>query len=154
MMFLSHVLFGFISGFFACKLLGCNNVFLFAAVASAASAIPDIDHIGSRIGRKLPPFSVIANALFSHRGFIHSVFPPLLLYFILAKTNSVIAAAALVGYTSHLLLDAATTRGIRPFAPVLKMRIRGFIRTGSSAEKIIALLMLTVAIAVVFSEIV
>jgi len=153
MMFLSHVLFGILSGFFACEFLNCNNSFLFVLIATAASAIPDIDHLNSKISRKLPPFAVISNTLFGHRGFIHSVFPPLLLYFVLVKIDSLIAAAVLVGYLSHIFLDATTTRGIRPFYP-LRFKIKGFIKTNSFTEKIISFLLIMVIIAVTFSRVV
>jgi len=152
MMFLSHVLFGILSGFLGCSFLGCNSTFLFVAVAAIASIIPDIDHLYSKVSRKLPPFAILFSVLFKHRRFIHSLFPPLLLYMVLSQVDSSVAAAFLIGYVSHLLLDATTTRGIAFFYP-LPFRIKGFIRTNSLAEKIVALLLLIAVIAVVFSEI-
>ncbi len=149
MMFLTHVLFGILSGYVASGFLGFGNNLLFAAVAAAASVLPDIDHVSSKLGRMLPPFSVILNLLFSHRGFLHSVFPPLLLYFIIASASREIASAVLVGYVSHLLLDATTTKGIRFLHP-LPVKIRGFIRTNSFVEKIILLLLL-MAVIIAFS---
>ncbi|MBS3132501.1 metal-dependent hydrolase [Candidatus Woesearchaeota archaeon] len=152
MMFFSHLLFGILSGFLGCKFLGCGNEFLFAAIAAVASVIPDIDHLYSKVSRKLPPFAVVLS-VFRHRGFIHSLFPPLILYFVLIKLDYLLAAATLVGYASHLVLDAATTNGIRPLYPVIKIRIAGFIRTNSFAEKVITLMLLVLAIAFAFSEI-
>lgn len=149
MMFLTHVLFGILSGYIACSFLGCGSSLLLIAVAAAAAVIPDLDHVSSKLGRRLPPLALILNFLFSHRGFLHSVFPPLLLYFIISRISPLIAAAVLAGYISHLLLDATTTRGIRPFHP-FPIRIRGFIRTNSFVEKIVALLLIIV-ISVVFS---
>lgn len=152
MMFFTHLLFGTLSGLLGCNFFGCNNTFLFVAVAAAASAIPDIDHLSSRISRKLPPFAMLFSVLFKHRGFLHSFFPPLFLYFVLVRADYLIAAAVLAGYASHLLLDATTVKGVQPLYPVVKTRIRGFIVTNSFAEKIVALLLLITVIAVVFLE--
>ncbi len=149
MMFLTHLLFGILSGYLACSFLGCGSAFSFAAVAAAASLLPDLDIASSWLGRRLPPFAVVLNFLFGHRGFLHSVFPLLLLYFVISRISLLLAAAVLVGYVSHLLLDATTTKGIRPFHP-LPLKIRGVIRTNSFVEKII-LLLLAIAIILVFS---
>jgi len=153
MMFVSHLLFGILSGFVGCAFLGCSNTFLFIVIAAASSSFPDIDHLHSKISRKLVPFAIVSSTLFKHRGFTHSLFPPLLLYFVLIKVDYLIATAILIGYISHLLLDATTTRGIRPLSPLLKMRVAGFIRTNGFAEKIITLLLLIIIIAIVFFKI-
>jgi len=138
MMFLSHALFGFLSGFFVCNFLSCQNPIVFIALSTIASSFPDIDHLNSKISRKLRPFAVITTAFFSHRGFLHSVFPPLIIYALLIRVDSLIATAILIGYLSHLLLDATTTRGIRPFYP-LNFKIKGIIKTNSLAEKLVIL---------------
>ncbi len=143
MMFVTHLLFGILSGYTFSGFLGFGSSALFIAVAAAASALPDIDHVSSKIGRKLPPFSVVINFLFSHRGFMHSVFPPLLLYFAIYRMSNLAAASVLVGYVSHILLDATTTKGVRPLHP-LPLKIRGVIRTGSFLEKMVALLLMLV----------
>lgn len=147
MMFLTHVLFGIFSGYIAHSFLGYDSSLLFVAVAVAASLLPDIDHVSSWLGRRLPPFSVILSLLFSHRGFLHSLFPPLLLYFMIRRISPLIAAAVLAGYVSHLLLDAATTRGVRILYP-LSFKIKGFIRTNSFMERIVALLLIITVAAV------
>ena len=152
MMFLSHVLFGILSGFLGCKVLDCNNIFLFAGIAAISSVIPDIDHLYSKISRKLPPFAIVFSVLFKHRGLIHSLWPPLLLYIALRPVSFLVADAFLIGYISHLLLDATTTRGIRFFYP-LPFKIKGFIRTNSFLERIITLLLLTSVIALAYLEI-
>ncbi len=147
MMFLTHLLFGILSGYFASGFLGFGNILLFVAVAAVASLLPDIDHVSSWLGRKLSPFSAVINFLFHHRGFMHSIWVPLLLYFIMGRISSLIAAALLVGYVSHILLDAATTKGIRPFHP-LPIKLKGVIRTNGFIEKIILLLLIVLSVAV------
>ncbi len=149
MMFLTHLLFGTLSGYLFSHFLGFGSSASFIAVAAAASLLPDIDHVSSKLGRMLPPFSAILSLLFSHRGFLHSVFPPLMLYFMISRISQLIAAAVLVGCVSHLLLDAATTKGIRPLHP-LPLKIRGVIRTNGFVERMVALLLIIV-VAVAFS---
>ncbi len=152
MMFLSHVLFSILSGYGACSFLGCSNELLFIAIAAVASIVPDIDHVSSFIGRRLPPFSLLLNFFFKHRGLLHSFLPLLPLFFILSRIlTKEIATAVVIGYSSHLILDATTVKGIRPLYP-LKLRIRGFIRTNSFAEKLVTLLLLIIVIIVIFSK--
>ena len=153
MMFLSHLLFGILSGYVACNFLNCNNPFLFVIIAAVSSSFPDIDHVNSKISRKLPPFAIVSKTFFAHRGFIHSLFPPLLLYLIIRSIDPLIATAVLVGYISHLMLDATTTRGIRPLAPLIKFRFKGPIKTNSFFEKIVMFLLLIVIISLTFFDI-
>lgn len=111
-----------------------------AAIATAAlfSALPDTDMVKSRAGRNLQPFSTLAAFMFHHRGFLHSFAFAILVYFgMLHLFSQSIAAAAAVGYSSHLSLDAMTKKGIRPFAPFSKAKIKGFVKTGGFLEKII-----------------
>jgi inner membrane protein len=138
MMFLSHTLFGLLLGFLACNFLNCQNPAVFITLAAISSSFPDIDHLNSKISRKLKPFAIIATTFFTHRSFLHSVFPPLIIYALLVRVDHVIATAILVGYLSHLILDATTTRGIKPFYP-LNFKIKGIIKTNSLAEKLIIL---------------
>ena len=40
----------------------------------------------------------------------------------------------LVGFASHLFIDALTPAGIMPLQPLLSFRVRGFVKTGSLLE--------------------
>lgn len=152
MMFLTHILFGFIFSYISCTLLQCNNQVLFITTGTAASILPDLDHLHSKIGRKLQPFSVILNYLFHHRGFVHSIFPPLLLYLLLVSIDSLIAMAIFIGYASHLLLDALTVSGIRPFHPILKFKLKGFVRANGISEKLVTVLFVFIMILVLLQK--
>lgn len=145
MMFVSHLLFGMLAGILGCSFLRCDNVVVFASVSAFASMIPDLDHLNSKISRKLQPFAVILS-LFRHRGFVHSVFPPIMLYFLLLSFDFYIAAAVFIGYLSHLLLDSLTVKGVRLLYPVVPFRISGFIKTNSFSEKILAVMLLVLLI--------
>lgn len=149
MMFLTHVLFGILSGYLAHNFLGYSSSLSFVAVAAAASMLPDIDSVSSKLGRKLPPFAVVLSFIFHHRGFMHSIFPPLLLYFIISRISPLIAAAVLVGYVSHLLMDATTTNGVKFLYP-LPFKIRGVIRTNSFMEKIVVMLLILTIVLLAF----
>ena len=43
-----------------------------------------------------------------------------------------------IGYSAHLIADAMTVEGIKPFAPFSKETIKGPLRTGSIFETAIA----------------
>ena len=55
--------------------------------------------------------------------------------------NSEIGIAIFLGYFSHLIADALTKNGIKPFYPLLNMKINGFFRTNSLLEKIFFLIL-------------
>jgi len=96
------------------------------------SALPDIDHPKSRVGRFARPFSF----LFEHRGFFHSFFAlalfPVLIFFL--SGSVMYSSALLIGYASHIFLDSLSLRGIMPFHPLLRFRMSGFLRSGAFYE--------------------
>jgi inner membrane protein len=146
MMFFSHAAFGLLAGIGGCAFTGCSSLLVFVAISSTAALLPDMDHTSSFLGRRLKPFSIIFRFLFRHRGLLHSFLPAFLLYGALALTTTTeIASAAFIGYASHLILDALTPQGVRPFWP-LKYRIRGPIRTKSIGEKVLFTLLVTGAL--------
>ncbi len=141
MIFLTHILGGvlavaYFGSFFS--VYGSGSVKIVAiAVAALFSILPDIDMVKSKAGKHLQPFSTVISFIFRHRGFLHSfVFAALVYLGMRYLVSPQIAAAAAVGYSSHLALDALTKEGIKPLFPLSKMRIKGFIRTGSFLEKI------------------
>lgn len=114
--------------------------FLVTAAAVLVSGVPDLDN--------RPPLSYV----FSHRGFTHtipfalmfsgifavffanSLFAPIAFFAELGVTGSapgamkttltaVLFVGLLTGYLSHLLGDAITVKGIRPFWPLSNQRI-------------------------------
>ena len=102
------------------------------------SLLPDVDHEGSKINHLLPITRWVP-WLFSHRGFFHSLFPPLLLLFgAMALGYPLIGFYVTIGYLSHLLSDMLTQAGIGPLHPILRFRIRGPLRTGGLVELLLA----------------
>ncbi|MBD3247321.1 hypothetical protein GF378_01745 [Candidatus Pacearchaeota archaeon] len=104
---------------------------LFLLVALLATYIPDIDSKKSRIGNHwyLRPFQWIAR----HRGFVHSFSFLLLLSLIFVFFIPFLALPFFLGYSSHLIADSFTLRGIRPFFP-LRCVSKGNITTGGVNE--------------------
>lgn len=99
------------------------------------SLLPDLDHPGSTLGKKVPFISSPLSHLFGHRGFIHSpllclIIGVLLLSFyptIPATYKSIYLGVTLgitVGYASHLFLDALTVSGVPLLSPISRKKYR------------------------------
>ena len=117
---------------------GSSDKILVIATAMLFSVLPDIDMVKSKAGKILQPFSTVISFLFRHRGFLHSfVFAGLVYFGVRYIFSPAIAAAAAIGYSSHLILDSLTKEGIMPFSPFAKFRLRGFIKTGGILEKVV-----------------
>jgi len=134
MMFWTHLLFGFLLGILGILYFRPENQILFMILALIGSALPDIDHPNSKLGRR----AGIIGLLFQHRGFFHSLF----MLLILAVLGSLVSKgvylyAVVIGFGSHLLIDSITREGIMPFHPLFKLRLRGPIYTGKTMELII-----------------
>ena len=142
MMYYTHLAFGFLVSLLAINLFGINNKLFFILVAVLFSIFPDIDERKSKIGKKYKLLSSIINFIFGHRGFFHSIYIPLVLYFVFNFINNELGVAVLVGYFSHLFMDALTKNGIRPLAPLVNKKINGPIRTNSILEKVFFLIII------------
>ncbi|MDD5133203.1 MAG: metal-dependent hydrolase [Candidatus Nanoarchaeia archaeon] len=153
MMFYTHLAFGLLCSLLSLKYLpGISNKYIFILLVCLISIVPDIDEAGSKLGKKL---WFIAK-LFSHRGFLHSIYPPILLFLLFNYVfhSSLIAFAILIGYFSHLILDALTVSGINFLNPILTFRVSGFIKTGSIFEILLFLALLGLDVFYIFKLIV
>jgi len=137
MMYYTHLAFGFLVSLIALNFFNIENTILFILVTLFFSIFPDIDETRSKIGRKYNLISKSINFFFGHRGFFHTIYIPLILFFIFGFINNDVSVAILIGYFSHLFLDAITKAGIRPLYPIYNKRINGPFRTNSFTEKII-----------------
>lgn len=150
MMFRTHLAFGFLIGLLSLNILQVDYPILFVVLVTIFSSLPDIDHPRSKIGRKMFFVSWPISLIFKHRGFFHSIFPPLILFFVFYYFNLVfIAFAIAIGYISHLLGDAVTKEGINFLHPFATFRIQGPFRTGAIFETIIFILIIIADIAYV-----
>jgi|TARA_Y100000310_G_scaffold80298_1_gene76945 inner membrane protein len=141
-MYYTHLAFGLLVALLALDFFNIQNKLLFVLIAVFFSIFPDIDDTKSKIGKKNRQISRIINFIFGHRGFFHSIYVPLILYYIFYYVNKEIGAAVLVGYFSHLFMDALTRKGIKPFYPLINKRINGFFKTNSLLEKIFFLIVI------------
>lgn len=115
-----------------------HNLILYFVLVLVGALLPDIDHEGSKINKMLPVTKWVAR-FFEHRGFFHSIFPPLIiflaLYFFTGWSFAGVALA--VGYVSHLLSDGLTKMGVNFLHPVANLRLGGFIETGTIWEHVV-----------------
>ena len=140
-MYYTHIAFGLLLSLLYMEYFIVENKTVFILVTVLFSIFPDMDYPKSKIGRKQKMLSFLLNFLFGHRGVIHSIWIPVLLFsvLLLLKINIIVGIAVLIGYLSHLFLDMLTNEGIRPFYPLYGRRLKGFIRTNSFLEIIIFL---------------
>jgi len=110
------------------------------------SLLPDVDHKGSKINRLLPVTKLVA-AFFRHRGFFHSIFPPLIILGVGYYYGFVLVAQALaIGYLSHLVSDSFTKLGVNYLYPVSQFRVMGFIEVGTIWESVLFAAVITVIV--------
>jgi len=120
-----------------------SELFLGVIFVLVGSLFPDIDYHKSKLGK----YFFYLNYGVKHRGFLHSFFGLIfivLLFLFLTQYTAVpliVLIAFLLGFVSHMLLDALTKKGIRPFYP-FKFRIRGPFRTGKIEENLLLGLLL------------
>jgi len=142
MMYYTHLAFGFLVSLLSIEFFSIQNKIIFVLIIMFFSIFPDIDERKSKIGRKNKTLSTIINFMFGHRGFFHSIYIPLFLYFIFYYISNEIGLAILVGYFSHLFMDGLTKNGIRPLYPIINKKINGPIKTNSILEKILFLVII------------
>ena len=145
MLFRTHVTFTIFVTLLIMHYYNVNNQLWFFSIAILTTAMVDIDTPLSKVGSKTKLLSLVTNVILNHRGVLHSITLPLTIYLILSVfgLSASVGVPFLVGYISHLILDAFTVRGIMPFFPI-KKRINGFIKTGSLFETtlLVALILL------------
>lgn len=137
-MFKTHLAFGFLLSLLFVKFFSVYYPYLFVLLVTIFSGLPDIDHPNSKYGRKLFFISVPISFVFKHRGFFHSIFPPIIAFFVLSYFNlHFLGLVILGGYIAHLFGDALTKEGINFLHPFSTFRIQGPIRTGAIAESFV-----------------
>lgn len=154
MMYYTHAVFGIFIALIAIDIFQIKNKALFILIALFFSIFPDIDESRSRIGRKNKIISRIVSFIFGHRGIFHTIYIPLILFFILNIINFEIAFASVIGYFSHLILDSLTKNGIKPFYPIISKKVNGFFKTNSIVEKLffLALILANIYVSVKYIQ--
>ncbi|BAC24734.1 b1728 [Wigglesworthia glossinidia endosymbiont of Glossina brevipalpis] len=125
-----HLIFGLSVAIFLKKIEIFNALYLgkwghIITGSICSCLLPDMDHPGSFLGKKLNWISIPISKTFGHRGFTHSLLSLFLLYVIIFSnifnTNYVFpldfSYSLLVGYFSHILADFFTPFGVPLFWP-------------------------------------
>ena len=140
MRFETHIAFGFLVGLVCILLLQLREPVAFLFGILLGTVFPDIDTVTSRIGRLLRHPSRVASILFGHRGAIHSLIIPVVVFAIAMvnyPTRVEPALGFLIGYIAHLLLDSLTKKGVRPLWPLKEPHIRGRLITGTLPDRLL-----------------
>ena len=109
------------------------------ALAAAGSLLPDVDHPGSWVGRRVRPVSDVVCALLGRRGFTHALIVVALCAAALRHHGPArgLLCPLAVGYLSHLAADLLTPRGLRLAWPLPQGFALPLCRTGSPAEVLV-----------------
>jgi inner membrane protein len=141
MLFHTHILLG-ISFFLVWRqFFPGPHEFVFLSLVLLGSILPDIDSRHSKINRWSGIIGSIVTLCAKHRGIFHSLFFHVFLFFAVGFFTQYYATALFLGYLAHLLGDGVTLRGLRPFYPFSKFKIKGPLRVGSFTEGVIMLLL-------------
>lgn len=138
MKYYTHLAFSFLIGILLIKYFGFKNQILFIFLFLLFSLIPDIDEIKSKISGKFKVLAWIISFFIGHRGLLHSIWMPILIYLLLFMVRMDIAIAASFGYLSHIVLDCFNVSGVKLLWPLQK-KLKGFIPSGGLAENLIFL---------------
>jgi|TARA_Y100000310_G_scaffold324156_1_gene385662 inner membrane protein len=134
-MFKTHLAFGVLIGLIVLNIFTFENKILFSIFLIIGAILPDIDIMTSKVGSKFRPLSWFLGMLFGHRGLIHTIYVPILVFILLTLFGySLLGYGFLIGYLSHLIIDALNIKGVSFFKPLIKLHIRGFIKSGGILE--------------------
>ena len=114
MRFYAHIAFGLLlSGF---VISDWSPVLFFLVLFF--SLLPDLDYPYSLLGGLLPSVSVFLFKRYGHRGLLHSVYVPVSLIVDFFLFGNQVALVVGLVYTSHIVLDMFTKRGVELFSPL------------------------------------
>ncbi|WP_076414932.1 metal-dependent hydrolase [Shewanella sp. UCD-KL12] len=119
-----------------------SSIWLQVLMIIMGSLLPDLDHPGSTIGKRVLFISIPLSAFFGHRQITHSLWPfvgVLLLFGADGLMSNEIVLCIAIGYASHLFADILTDSGI-PFFWPLQYRFKSLIpaKTGGVFEYVLA----------------
>lgn len=142
MLFLTHLLFGILTGLIAKDFFSEGNFLIFFCLVLFGAILPDLDERESKIAKWAGILGRIFSFFSRHRGFFHSLFLAVLLTLISKLFfGSYYAWGLFLGLVSHLIGDSLTKQGLNPFYPFGKFKIRGGIKTGGLIEIIFSVLL-------------
>ncbi len=125
------------------------NIGIFVSVFIISTLLPNLDQFGSskRAGNMMV-WKPIKHVL-KPRGFLHSFTFCLIITFVFTWYLPIFAFPFFLGYSIHLLADAWTVEGIKPFWPLNNIA-KGRVQTGGSLEETIFFIFVILDIVFVF----
>ncbi len=152
MMARTHMAIGFLCGLILIPFFDVNP-FVFVSLIVLGAILPDVDHENSKINR-LFPLTRWVPKFFQHRGFFHSVFPPVILFVLFYFSDLFFLGLPLIiGYVVHLVSDCLTKAGCNLLYPLSTFRIQGFVMTDSVMESVILICASVASLAVLAKQI-
>jgi len=147
MLIYTHLLGGLVLSLILILNFNISNPFIFLITLCIFTVIPDIDSHKSKVGKNTFPLSIILELFFSHRGFIHTIWPPLFIFFIFWYFGyTPIGFAAMLGYLLHILMDSLTLGGVNLFG---FKKYKAIIKTGGFFEKVFAILLVVILVRII-----
>lgn len=146
----THLLFSIVIFLFLVKvnLLGLTlNNFI---ILLFATALPDIDIVGSWMSKKTRPVSNFIHIFSEHRGAFHSLLFCFLLSLIVFLIDPSYAILFFLGYFLHLVLDSFNASGVYWFWPS-KIKIKGKVKFGGLFEAIFFIILSIISIILIIS---
>ena len=136
--------------------IGLSEIIIYSTGIALGSALPDIDHPGSFLARKLNIFGKLISKIFSHRGFTHSIIFIISLILIknIGKTFFDYPDSQLfeygflgiiVGSSMHIFMDLFVGNGTKLFFPLYNKKVYiAKMKSGTKIEGIFIKLVLIV----------
>lgn len=115
----SHVATGALAGLLLAQSAAATpqDTALIVGISAIAALLPDIDHPGGTINRKLIVTKLVT-LLVGHRGITHSVWVLAMIAGLAVQTGLLTMQAVALGYGVHIAVDMLTSAGVRLFAPL------------------------------------
>ena len=133
MMGRTHMAFGFLAASLLSPYVSGDKVAFFA-LAVFGALLPDIDHEGSKINNMFKVTKIVP-IFFKHRGFFHSIFPPIIMYGAMSAFHySFWGLSLAIGYFAHLFSDSLTKLGVNFLYPLTSFKLKGPLTTDSWQE--------------------
>lgn len=138
----THMIIGFGTGMIVSSGAGVSHAVAGGCLGAVVALLPDIDHPNSRVSHTLGllalPFRLIP-----HRTVTHAIWIPLILGGLFLANPYWLTATIATAYTSHILADMITPRGVPLLYPLSRRAWGlGLIRTGGWLERVLALALL------------
>jgi len=138
MMYQTHVATSLAGGVAIAQLTNTPmDAFLLAGIVIGSLA-PDLDHPGSKLGRRSLGIAHVIHFLFGHRTITHSILPVVALILLSIMFPHALLIGFTLGYILHIAGDVCSVQGVPLLYPFNKKHIKiPLYNTNGLVEKII-----------------